>query len=214
MVKIIVFSNIKGGVGKTTLCALFASYLTEKGVPVQVLDADIQASLFRHREREAVTYPGQKIPYPVTLYDTSDQKLRNVLSEARQWDGITLIDCPGNVNDPNLAYIYSVADIAIIPMAYDVDTVDATGLFVQAIRPHTSAEMLFVPNRINTTEGKAEELRQREQTRDILDKIGTMTPRIKQTVVVKRYSTVFPLDRFQRNAVEHAFDVIIKKINL
>lgn len=25
--KIVIFSNIKGGVGKTTLCALFASYL-------------------------------------------------------------------------------------------------------------------------------------------------------------------------------------------
>ena len=48
--KIIIFSNIKGGVGKTTLCALFASYLAEKGCPVIAIDADLQASLYRHRQ--------------------------------------------------------------------------------------------------------------------------------------------------------------------
>lgn len=50
--KIIIFSNIKGGVGKTTLCALFASYLAERGCPVIAIDADLQASLYRHRQRE------------------------------------------------------------------------------------------------------------------------------------------------------------------
>ena len=49
--KIVIFSNIKGGVGKTTLCALFASYLVERGYPVMAIDADLQASLYRHRKR-------------------------------------------------------------------------------------------------------------------------------------------------------------------
>ena len=44
MSKIILFSNIKGGVGKTTLCAHFAEYLSMKGVPVVAVDADIQGS--------------------------------------------------------------------------------------------------------------------------------------------------------------------------
>ena len=50
--KIILFTNIKGGVGKTTLCGLFATFCAEKGIPVAVMDADIQQSLFRHRQRE------------------------------------------------------------------------------------------------------------------------------------------------------------------
>ena len=50
--KIVIFSNIKGGVGKTTLCALFANHLIEHGFPSFVIDADLQASLFRHRQRE------------------------------------------------------------------------------------------------------------------------------------------------------------------
>ena len=40
--KIIIFSNIKGGVGKTTLCSLFATSLAESGESVAVLDADLQ----------------------------------------------------------------------------------------------------------------------------------------------------------------------------
>ena len=52
MNKIILFSNIKGGVGKTTTSAHFAEYLTEKGLSAIAVDADLQASLSRHRERE------------------------------------------------------------------------------------------------------------------------------------------------------------------
>lgn len=50
MGKIIVFTNVKGGVGKTLMCSYFASYLTQKGRRVAVVDADIQQSLSDHRE--------------------------------------------------------------------------------------------------------------------------------------------------------------------
>lgn len=45
--KIIVFSSIKGGVGKTQLCATYATLLVECSYPVFVIDADIQQSLSR-----------------------------------------------------------------------------------------------------------------------------------------------------------------------
>ena len=48
MNKIILFSNIKGGVGKTTISAHFTEYLTEKGLSAIAVDADLQASLARH----------------------------------------------------------------------------------------------------------------------------------------------------------------------
>jgi chromosome partitioning protein len=53
----------------------------------------------------------------------------------------------------------------------------------------------------------------REETISILGKLGTVTPRIKQSVVIKRYSTLYPLDKYQYAAVEHAFDRIIEEIN-
>lgn len=215
MNKIIAFSNIKGGVGKTVLCAMFASFLRDRGCQVSVFDADIQASLYRHRDREVKTAPEVELPYMVSLLDTADgDKLQGVLKAVRQQDGIVLVDCPGNMNDNNLTHIFKAADAIVIPMSYDADTVDATGIFVRVLKAKTDAELIFIPNRINTTEGKAKEKQQREQTTKILGGIGMVTPRIKQSVVIKRYSTIYPLDRFQTLAVEHPFENIIEKLNL
>lgn len=142
--KIIIFSNIKGGVGKTTLCALFASYLAEKGCPVIAIDADLQASLYRHRQREKDVAPEAQIPWNVELLDTSDRgHLERVMGKLKSVPGIVLIDCPGNLNDRNLEYIYKSADVAIIPISFDADTVDATGIFVKALKTVSSADLVF-----------------------------------------------------------------------
>ena len=225
MSKVVLFSNIKGGVGKTTLCAHFSEYLNEKGMSVSAADADIQASLTRHREREIEADPEHAVSWEIVKLNTLDAgKLKADMKKLRQKDGIVVIDCPGNLNDNNLAIIYSQADLIVVPMAYDVDTIDATGIFVSVISKMTSARLVFLPNRINTTEGflpnrinttegKAHEKEMREETISILGKLGTVTPRIKQSVVIKRYSTLYPLDKYQYAAVEHAFDRIIEEIN-
>ena len=211
----IIFSNIKGGVGKTTLCALFASYLAEKGYPVIAIDADLQASLYRHRQREKDVAPDTQIPWNVEMLDSSDSdKLVQVVNKLKSVPGIVLIDCPGNLNDRNLAYIYKSADTAIIPISFDADTVDATGIFVKALKSVSSADLVFVPNRINAAERKSEELRQREQTIGFLGLVGTVTPMVKQSVVVKRYSTLYPLEKSQTELLEPAFSRIIEKLDL
>ena len=213
--RIVLFSNIKGGVGKTTLCALFASYLAEKGIPVFVIDADLQASLFRHRQREVDVDPEAAAPWAVELLNTADgKKLSSTIEKIKNVPGVVLIDCPGNLNDKNLALIYKAADVAVIPMSFDADTVDATGIFVKAFKTVSSAKLVFAPNRINTSEGKAEELRQRAQTTEFLGLVGNVLPRIKQSVVVKRYTTLYSLDKKQATAVEAPFDKIIKELNL
>ena len=123
--KIVIFSNIKGGVGKTTLCALFASYLVERGYPVMAIDADLQASLYRHRKREKDVAPEAPIPWNVDLLDTANrEQLELVMAKLKEVPGIVLIDCPGNLNDRNLEYIYKSADTAIIPISFDADTVE------------------------------------------------------------------------------------------
>lgn len=43
--RIVLFNNIKGVVGKTTLCALFANYFIEKVIPVFAMDVDLQNSV-------------------------------------------------------------------------------------------------------------------------------------------------------------------------
>ena len=215
MSKVVLFSNIKGGVGKTTLCAHFSEYLNEKGMSVSAADADIQASLTRHREREIEADPEHAVSWENVKLNTLDAgKLKADMKKLRQKDGIVVIDCPGNLNDNNLAIIYSQADLIVVPMAYDVDTIDATGIFVSVIGKMTSARLVFLPNRINTTENRADKMKQREETVKILGRIGMVTPRIKQSVVIKRYSTVSPLDKYQKAAVEHAFNAIVEQINV
>ena len=47
--KKVVFANQKGGVGKSTLCILFANYLASKGKDVCIIDTDLQKSLTTYR---------------------------------------------------------------------------------------------------------------------------------------------------------------------
>lgn len=214
MNKIILCANVKGGVGKTCLCALFANFLKGKDYQVLVCDIDYQASLYRHREREVEANPDVPIPWEVRILDTSNrQSLIKETARIRQYQGIVLIDCPGTLNAVNLDVVYEAADLLVVPMSYDFDTVDATGLFIKVIRKAYHGKLIFVPNRINTSEGKSEELKQREQTISFLGRIGVVTPRIKQSVVIKRYSTLFGLDKYQHAAIEHAFERIIDELN-
>ena len=215
MNKILLLTNIKGGVGKTSCCALFAQYLCENGFPVKVLDADIQASLSRHRERELAANPDAVIPWEVSTVDTTDrQSLQSSIKEAMEFDGVVLFDMPGTLNAANLDLLYKAADLAVVPISYDFDTIDATGIFIKVIKRVKDIQLVFLPNRINTTENRADEMKQREETVKILGRIGRVTPRIKQSVVIKRYSTISALDKYQKAAVEHAFNAIVEHIKL
>ena len=125
--------------------------------------------------------PGQTVPWAITRLNTLDSKIvKAAMNEYKEQDGIVLTDCPGNLNDNNLSILYSIADLIVIPMSYDVDTIDATGIFVSVISQKSSARLVFLPNRINTTEGKAHEREMRDETISVLGRLGTVTPRIKQ----------------------------------
>lgn len=212
--KIVLLANIKGGVGKTSLCSLLATYMASEGLPVVVLDADLQQSLYRHREREVKADPGTQLPWQIASLDLSGKDVEKVMKKMKEIPGYVLIDCPGTLNDSNLLYIFKNADFVIVPISYDPDTVDATGIFIKVLKTaNPNVRMSFLPNRINDQEGRAAELEQRKQTIGILGSIGRVLPRVKQSVVIKRYSTLYPLDTYQRNAVQHSFDAIIEELN-
>lgn len=68
---IITFANQKGGVGKTTLCALFASYLVSRGHSVTVFDTDPQQSIVKKRTADTATYAGVPLPYNIYPFSMS-----------------------------------------------------------------------------------------------------------------------------------------------
>lgn len=221
MKKVITFSNIKGGTGKSVLCAFFANYLTYLGYNVAVLDADIQQTVFRHRARDLQALPPQEDgrdfepPYEVLALDTSNLDVVNaVMANLDDFDGIVLVDCPGNIVDPALEYIYKRADIAVVPTHYNSDNLDATMLFVEAFKSVSCAKMVFIPNNIVISEDKRAEIAEsRDKAKKLLEEEGILTPRIKHSVKIECYSTILPMEYWQRNFVKFAFDPIIELIN-
>lgn len=212
--KIVLFSNIKGGVGKSSLCALFATYCAEKGIPTAVVDADLQQSIIRQRERELKT-AGEEVqePWQLISLDTSDVKgVENMMENLKTIPGWILVDCPGNLNDNGLLPVFKAADAVVVPISYEDIVVDATSVFVQVFKKISDATLCFLPNRINDSEGTKTEREQRVETIKILGQLGMVTPRIKQGVAIKRFSTLYALDTYQERAVEHAFDSVINKL--
>ena len=123
------------------------------------------------------------------------------------------IDCPGNLVDPNLEVIYSNADIAVVPIHYDSDTLDATQMFCETFKAHFAAKMFFVPNGIVSVEERREHLQlERDKAIELLKAYGTVTPRVKRSVVISDYNTLLPLTTYQRNAVKYAFEPIINEL--
>ena len=213
--KIITFSNHKGGVGKTTLCASAATFLVELGVPVIVIDADIQQSLSRHRQRDLAAHPSGQIPWQVQFLNTTDiTTVKSIMNRAKQLPCCILIDCPGNIQDPALRIIFEAADAAVIPFELNADSVDATVMFADVFRKHFSAKMFFIPNKVSTIFEKRGEVRKaREDAMEALDrKYGVVTPDIRLTTYLNGYSTLETCNFAKKRAVRDAFVQIYKYI--
>lgn len=107
------------------------------------------------------------------------------------------------------------ADLAVVPTRYDFDNLDTTILFADLFVQISKAKMLFIPNCISEIELRRLEIQDaRNKAKDLLEVYGDITPRIKQCVTVKCYSTIFPHDKYQRNAVKFAFEKIVDEIQM
>lgn len=211
---IIVCAGLKGGSGKSCVCANLAMHLIDQGIPVIVYDADIQQTLVRHHQRELAEHPDAQPPYQLMPFSTADaESVKANMAQLKNVPAVVLIDCPGNIQDACLQHIYEATDIAVVPTRYDFDNLDATVLFSEMFTKISKTKMFFVPNCINAIEERREEIQKaRDIAKKMLEKYGAVTARIKQCVTVKCYSTIFPHDYYKRNAVNHAFEKIVKTL--
>jgi len=214
MGKIVICSNVKGGVGKTVVSSLLASYLSQIGRPVAVVDADIQQSLSDHREEDLQKFPNLPLPWQIKSFaGMSLEEVTKTLANLKKISYDIVIDCPGNIIDPNLKAIYSVADIAVVPFHYDTDSIKATYKFTNLFKSKFSAKMFFIPNNVSGIEEGRETVNElREKAKEVLKSYGYITARIKRSVTVAEYSTLLPLTSYQRNAVMYAFKPIIEEL--
>ena len=208
---IISLASQKGGVGKSTLCSLLATYCVEQGLPVAVLDADTQLSLRKNRFDD-LGYRKIEVPWqvwPFRLDDTVQERLTKV----RKVPGIVLIDCPGSVDNNNLKYVYHSADIIIMPFRFDRMNVRETESFAEVVKGISKAKRLFLPNLVTQYDDKREELRAAiEQANTALAKIGDVLPGIADSLDV-RVSNTLGMNYKQRRVVRSSFDAIVNIIN-
>lgn len=216
--KKIVFANQKGGVGKSTLCILFANYLAWKKQEVCIIDTDLQKTIKMQRKKDLEIYEGEEEPYEVQDFDVQDPELmQQLMDSASETEGYVLFDSPGNVSEDGLVPMFANADYIVCPYEYEEKTLDSTGTFVQVINalrrvnPEMGAKLFFVPNRIDVRFGTPEERRMWLQTDAIFKQYGTVTPRITARATLKRINTM-EITAQQREVVKQAFDFIIRRI--
>ena len=85
--KKIVFANQKGGVGKSTLCILFANYLAWKKQDVCIIDTDLQKTIMMQRKKDKELYPTMEEPYNVQDFDVADPETMQQLMDSASQTG-------------------------------------------------------------------------------------------------------------------------------
>lgn len=218
--KIIVFANQKGGVGKTTLCILYANYLHEQGYPLCVIDCDMQQTIFQTRQFDEnnLMEEDDVIPYSVQAFSIKDPKdVAKMIQKAKEIPGTVLIDAPGNIAQEGLVPIFVGADVIVTPYQYEKGCIGSTSTFLkvinmlQATYEDMNPEIILVPNRIDTRIGTKAELSTWSATDSLLAGLGKIVKSIRALADIQRYNTLQLLPS-QKKAVEPTFKAINKII--
>lgn len=227
--KIITFANQKGGVGKSTLCTLFANALVEAGIPIKVLDYDRQHTI-GNRRNDDLRYLNPQDPEKIIERGQSDQFKYEVLSSnlfsaasvannlrvLSQDDSNLLIDAPGNLLEQGLSTVLCNSDFVVVPFQYEPGSINSTALFINYCiklkgAGEMKAQLIFVPNHYSPRGGNEKEKRLWEHTRTVFAKYGTVVSPVLYSVELQRINT-FTIYSRQRRFIKDTFDEIGKTI--
>ena len=116
IIMVIIFGNQKGGVGKTTLCTLFANYLAAKGKKTLVVDCDNQQTISEKRKVDRIKKPDTKFLYNVQTFNIANaENVNKLMTELRRMDGVVLVDSPGNLAQQGLIPLFVFSDYVVCP---------------------------------------------------------------------------------------------------
>lgn len=219
---IITYANQKGGVGKTTLCALFASYLVSKGHRVAVFDTDPQQSIAKKRASDIEVYSGCQVPYAVYSFSLNNEKaLISLIGNIRgsgHFDFV-LFDSAGSLTDQTLLALFANTDYLLTPFHYDYLSVPSTAVFIALIvklRKSLGQQMktrhYLIPNLDDPRVGTSEEKALWAETEEKFSRHAVITPRIGKRATMERFSTMSEMDE-QMVVVSPAFESIYKDIS-
>ena len=131
----ITFSNQKGGVGKSTLCAMFANYLKEKNVEnVTIMDCDRQHSMVAKRQADAKFLQTETVPYELKSIEIDTlQSAAMLMKSAKAMDGVCMFDSPGNIYLQGMVPLLGYSDVIICPFQYEFNCLESTLMFLNVI---------------------------------------------------------------------------------
>jgi len=203
-----------------TLDALYAFTDCEVSISPNccIIDTDLQKTILMQRRKDKLIYEGEEEPYNVQDFDVTDvETMQTLVDSASQVEGFVLFDSPGNISEDGLAPLFVGADYIVCPYEYEDKALDSTGVFVQVLNvlrehnPQMTAQLFFVPNRIDPRIGTAEEQEMWRRTDEVFGNFGRVTPVVNSRATLKRTNT-FELLGTQRDAVKKAFDYMLRRM--
>lgn len=229
----VAFSNQKGGVGKSTLTVLVASYLYyEMGIKVAIMDCDSpQHSLMGERNRELkdqqrYTHIQQMAeqqfqktglaPYAVFSCELEQSlvTLRNYVKGNNDVD-LLFLDLPGTMNNYNVIQVVSNCDYVFCPMAASRYDIESTLGYCQFIHDYVMTagygnlkKIQILWNKINSRERKENF----SDYDEFVEAIGleAMKTTIPLSVRFKRGLSVNPKNKVFRSTLFPADPALIK----
>ncbi len=218
---IITFANQKGGVGKTTLCALFASYLVSKGHSVAVFDTDPQQSIVKKRTSDSAAYAGMPLPYNIYPFSlTNEQALLSLIGNLRNAGSadFVLFDSAGSLTDQALLALFANSDYLLTPFHYDNLSVPSTAVFVavvvglrRSLGDAMTAVHYIIPNLEEPGVGTREEKELWKLVNEKFSEHVRIAPTVYKRQALRRFSTISDMDG-QLLIVSPAFDHIYNDI--
>jgi len=217
---IISFANQKGGVGKSTHCALFAQYLSDKQKTVHIIDMDFQRSLVNKRAADKSFSLAEKREQDETLFDNSlnytieavspDNILPHIGKARKNPELIYIIDTPGSLANENVLKVLYASELIVVPFGYSEMKLDSTAVFIQLVKTFKiPSKLVFLPNDSDKRykEANPDKIEGLKQINEILLRSGVIAPTVYHLADMQRFSTLEMSSR-QKEILTPTYDFI------